>query len=136
MVKQKEVDWGWNSPLFQVRILGEFPRTGGESLFPLAWLDRAFNYDTSAAFDPVAGDTFFQMPDLSAEQGGVKVIGFDVAAGGEDKNALCFRTGLKVQNIVSWYAQDTTELLEAQDMYGKYLRKGDGEAQPFSIRMG
>ena len=123
-VRQKEIEWGGaGNPLFDVRILGEFPRTGGESLFPLAWLDRAFTYDTSQVFDPVAGDTFFQMPDLSAEQDGIGALGMDVAAGGDDKNALAYRTGLKIQNVKGWYAQDTTELLEGMGMMGNSLNQ-------------
>lgn len=123
-VRQKEVEWGGpGHPLFDVRILGEFPRMGGESLFPLAWLDRAFNYDTSQVFDPQAGTTFYQMPDLSTEQDGVQVIGMDVAAGGDDKNALAYRTGLKIQHVKGWYAQDTTELLEGRDMHGGTLNQ-------------
>lgn len=123
-VKMYEEQWGGaGHPLFDVRILGEFPRMGGESLFPLAWLDRAFEYDTSRVFDPEAGDTFFQQPDLSTEQGGVGVIGMDVAAGGDDKNALCYRTGLKVQHVTGWYAQDTTELLEGKGIMGGTLNQ-------------
>lgn len=114
---------GPGNPIFDVRILGEFPRTGGESLFPLAWLDRAFMYDTSQVFDPIAGDTITQMPDLSEELGGVQAIGMDVAAGGADKNALAYRTGLKIQHVKGWYAQDTTELLEGKDMNGRTLNQ-------------
>ena len=121
-VEMYEEEWGGaGHPLFDVRILGEFPRTGGESLFPLAWLDRAFTYDTSRAFDPIAGDTFYEMPDLSTMQDGIRALGMDVAAGGDDKNALAYRTGLKMQHVKGWYAQDTTELLEGRDMYGKEL---------------
>jgi hypothetical protein len=123
-VKLKEQEWGGpGNPLFDVRILGEFPRTGGESLFPLAWLDRAFDYDTSAVFDAEAGTTFYQMPDLSTMQNGLGAIGMDVAAGGDDRNALCYRTGLKIQAIKGWYAQDTTELLEGRSMGGDRLNQ-------------
>lgn len=116
-VEQKKMEWGETSPMFQVRILGEFPRTGGESLFPMPWLERAFNYDTSEIIDIREGTemVFSQQPDLSE---GTSAIGFDVAAQGADKNALCHRTGFKVQKVAAWYAQDTTELIEGKTMYG------------------
>lgn len=83
-VDQKRREWGENSPLYLARILGEFPKTGVQSLFPLAWMDRAFNYDTT--------DPFYPLPDLSA---GTGVIGMDIAGGGVDNNAMCYRTDRK-----------------------------------------
>lgn len=95
-VDQKREEWGENSPYFQARILGEFPRTASDSLFPLSWLDFAFNYSPE------------DMGDISH---GERVIGMDVSASGADNNAMCYRTGGKIQTIVGWPGIDTTELI-------------------------
>ncbi len=102
-VDQKRQEWGENSPLYQARILGEFPRTGTQSLFPLSWLDRAFAYDTTGE-NP--------LPDISD---GVGVLGFDVGGGGMDNNAMCYRTGGKIQAIVGWPEIDTSELVLGEE---------------------
>lgn len=98
-VEEKKQAWGENSPMYISRVLGEFPRTASDSLFPLSWLDFAFNYST----DPDNGS-----PDVSA---GESVIGMDVSASGQDNNAMCYRTGTKIQTIVGWPGIDTTELV-------------------------
>ena len=113
-VREKTIEWGVNSPMYQIRILGEFPKTGGMSMFPLAWLERAFNYetediwiDTAHGVEMVPG-----YPDLSSGEG---VMGFDVAAGGADNNALCYRDGGKVLDLQGWQEIDTSELVVAEN---------------------
>lgn len=113
-VEQKKHEWGVNSPMYQIRILGEFPKTGGMSMFPLAWLERAFNYETEDIWvDTRDGQELVRgLPDLSAGEG---VFGFDVAAGGADNNALCYRDGGKVLDLVGWQEIDTSELVIAEN---------------------
>lgn len=95
-VDQKKEEWGENSPYFLARVLGEFPRNASESLFPLSWLDYAFNYSAE---------------DMGDVSGGERVIGMDVSASGADNNAMCYRTGGKVQSIIGWPGIDTSELV-------------------------
>lgn len=113
-VEQKKHEWGVNSPMYQIRILGEFPKTGGMSMFPLAWLERAFNYETEDIWvDTRDGTELVRgLPDLSIGEG---VFGFDVAAGGADNNALCYRDGGKVKDLVGWQEVDTSELVVAEN---------------------
>lgn len=113
-VEQKRVDWGENSPMWSVRILGEFPRVGGESLFPLMWLDRAFAYDTQDIIDIDAGTVIKQMPELMYAAGGATVMGVDVGGGG-DNNAFAVRTGLKLVNVYGWPEDDTSEIVSDGD---------------------
>ena len=115
-VKQKEVEWGEQSPLFQARILGEFPSVSGMSMFPLAWLQRAFEYDTS---DQVYNEELKQytlapnpLPDLTD---GGSAIGLDVAAGGADNNAICYRVGGKVIALQAWTDVDTSEIVAGEE---------------------
>lgn len=109
-VEAKRFDWPEQSPMWQVRILGEFPRVGGESLYPLRWLDRAFQYDTSDIIDIEAGTVLKQMPDLLNRDGGVTVMGVDVG-GGRDNNAFAVRTGHKLQAVYGWPEDDTSEIV-------------------------
>ena len=40
-VEGRREDWGESSPVFQSRVLGEFPDVGDRSLFPLRWVEAA-----------------------------------------------------------------------------------------------
>lgn len=90
---QKLREWGENSAYYKARVLGEFPENVSDSLFPLAWMERAFNCEDES---------------LAVGEG---VIGFDIALGGVDNNALCYRTGGKVHELRSWQEIDTTKLV-------------------------
>lgn len=116
-VQQKLIDWGEQTPMAQVRIYGEFPRSGGDSLYPLAWLDRAFDYDTSIPIDPETGDlvivegtTVTQMPELAYKDNAFTVMGVDIG-GGTDNNAFAVRTGHKLLNVYGWPEDDTSEIV-------------------------
>lgn len=87
-VERKRVEWGEDSPMWQSRILGEFPKTGSDSLYPLAWIERAFQ-------------------DRDLPGSGEKVIAMDVARKGGDSNALCLRQGEKLLKLSVWNAPDT-----------------------------
>lgn len=116
-VQQKLADWGEQSPMSMVRIYGEFPRVGGESLFPLSWLDRAFEYDTSIPLDPETGDfiiqegtTMHQMPELVWKDNSMTAMGVDIG-GGMDNNAFAVRTGHKLIQVYGWPEDDTSDIV-------------------------
>jgi phage terminase large subunit len=110
-VQQKAIDWGESSPMYIVRVLGEFPRVGGDSLFPLMWLDRAFEYSTASVIDPETGEYGPQeMPDLVTAAGGMTAMGVDIG-GGADHNAFAVRTGLKLLKVYGWPEDDTSEIV-------------------------
>lgn len=96
-VMQKREEWGEASSYYQARVLGEFPANVSDSLFPLPWLERAFNRE----------------PEYASE--GEGVIGFDIAVGGVDKNALAYKTGGKLHALSSWQEIDTTKLIHEGD---------------------
>lgn len=41
-VADRRADWGEDSPLYQSRVLAEFPTSSEDSLIPLAWIHQAF----------------------------------------------------------------------------------------------
>lgn len=89
-VDAKLVDWGEDSPLYQSRILGEFPKTGSDALYPLAWLEAAFDGRNSP--DSITGE---------------RVVAMDVARKGADSNAICAREGMSLTDIEAFVNPDT-----------------------------
>ncbi len=89
-VDAKLVDWGEDSPLYQSRILGEFPKTGSDALYPLAWLEAAFDGRNTPS--SVQGE---------------RVIAMDVARKGADSNAICAREGMSMTDIEAFVDPDT-----------------------------
>ncbi len=119
-VEQKEQEWGVDSPLYQARVLGEFPKTGLASLFPLHWMERAFEYKTQSSMESIieggvpTGEFEYVpgMPDVSA---GVRSLGLDVSGSGMDNNAMCMMTGRKLQAIAGWPTVDASLILGDDD---------------------
>jgi hypothetical protein len=110
-VEQKMFEWGEDSPMYQARVLGEFPKVGMAALFPLHWMERAFNYSTDGHWEPVVDGEMEWIegyPDLSV---GPASIGLDVAGSGMDNNAMCYFTGKKLQDIAGWAGLDSSEIL-------------------------
>jgi len=81
--------WGEDNPLWQVRVMGEFPEEDEFTLIPLAWLERAQNLE----LDPV----------------GKKVFGIDIGRSGADESILVVRHGDVVTSIDSWVKHTTMD---------------------------
>jgi len=43
-VEQRKAEWGEESPLYQSRVLGEFPTEGDDTLIRLSWVEQAFQF--------------------------------------------------------------------------------------------
>ena len=67
-VEERKAEWGETSPLFQAKVLGQFPVEGSDTLIPLSWVERAVNAVTE-------GDAR-------------KSVGCDVARFGEDETVI------------------------------------------------
>jgi phage terminase large subunit len=85
-VRERYGEW-WNgspeqSPLWQARVLGEFPSASSNALIPLAWLEAA----RRSAADP----------------GGDLIIGVDVAGPGRDKTAAVACAGGAIVDVATW----------------------------------
>lgn len=40
-IKEREIEWGKDSPIFKARVLGEFPKETDDTLIPLSWVENS-----------------------------------------------------------------------------------------------
>jgi hypothetical protein len=103
-VDDKRDRWGEQSPLYRVKVLGEFV-DAEDGLIPLSWV-RAANQRWHAWSDAGA-----------REVGGRRIIAVDVARYGEDATVLALREGDVIRELQVHHKLDTTQttsLVEAQ----------------------
>ena len=93
-VEDAKVNWGEDSPMYQIRVLGEFPSESEDTLISLKTIENAVE-----AKDPV----------LSVEDGEPVELGVDVARFGSDRTVICVRQGDRVIDIASYTKKDTME---------------------------
>jgi len=82
--------YGENSPVYRVRVLGEFPDQNAKGLIALAWVESALDRD----MEPV----------------GQAVAGLDVGRGG-DPSALVVEQGNVFTRLHEWHTPDTMDLV-------------------------
>jgi hypothetical protein len=88
----KYVRWKPESPAYQVRVAGNFPDLGVDTVIPLSWIQAA-------------QDRWYDMEPT----GDVRKIGADIAWYGDDKTVLAPRLGNKVMSLKKYSKQGTTE---------------------------
>lgn len=81
--------WGPDSPLYQSKVLGEFPATSVDTLIPMAWIQRA------------------QLKELP-EGGWPRKLGVDVARFGTDRSVIYERQGGRIRLISDRNGEATT----------------------------
>lgn len=94
------------SPIFSAKVRGIFPTSSNTGVIPLGWVQLAVNrwHDYTEAIKKAERDlTVFPMAR------GRRVVGIDVARGGEDENALAIRQGNYVSSIERFRNADTIE---------------------------
>jgi phage terminase large subunit len=84
-VKEKYFEWGPGHPLWESRVLGNFPLQSDDALFSLTWLEQA---------------------KLRTEGDGELCAGVDVAGPGEAETVLCVRSGPRIILIRAWAGSD------------------------------
>ena len=84
-VKEKYFEWGPGHPLWEARVLGQFPTQSEDALLSLTWLEQAR---------------------LRTEGDGELVAGLDVAGPGEAETVLCVRRGPKIVLLKAWAKSD------------------------------
>ena len=89
-VADAEQNWGTESYLYQVKVMGEFPNESEDTLISLKLVESAASEDRMA----VPTDDFIE-------------VGVDVARFGSDKTAICVRRGNKIVSLESFGRQDT-----------------------------
>ena len=88
-IEERRQEWGEDNPLYQIRVLGEFPQQGIDTLIPLNWITQAIKRECKAE--------------------GIKVLGVDIARYGDDETVACLRQGGKLIKIWRWSKQDTMQ---------------------------
>lgn len=86
-VEERRQEWGEDSPLFQSKVMGNFPEQGTDTLIPLNKIESAVNRE---------------LPDV-----GNVVIGADVARYGSDKTIFAARRGYKTYPLEKHSSQST-----------------------------
>jgi ribosomal protein S27AE len=84
-VREKYSEWGPGHPLWESRVLGNFPQQSEDALLSLTCLEQA---------------------KLRTEGDGEIVAGLDVAGPGEDETVLCVRQGPRIILLRSWAHPD------------------------------
>jgi phage terminase large subunit len=87
-VKEKYYEWGEGHPLWESRVLGEFPKQGEDALLSLSWLEAAKDRE------PLAKST------------DKVVAGLDVAGPGEAETSLTVRRGPDIILHKQWPKED------------------------------
>ncbi|MEE8045543.1 MAG: DEAD/DEAH box helicase family protein, partial [Dehalococcoidia bacterium] len=88
-VADAEENWGSESYLYQVRVMGEFPTESEDTLIPLKLIEAA-----------IAGS-------MEDSGDGVLQVGVDVARFGSDRTAICVRRGGQIVSLESFHREDT-----------------------------
>lgn len=93
--EKRRLQWGEGSAVYRNRVLGEFHSSDEDGVIPLAWVDAAI--ERWKAWDESG----------RPEQDGLKVIGVDVARGGEDTTVQALRHGVVVSELRKTSKEDT-----------------------------
>lgn len=102
-VEDKKERWGERSPLYKIKVLGEFVEDDANALIPMSWVRAAIGR-WNAWFD---SDAHAQ----GEQPRGRRVLGVDVALQGEDLTAIATRQGdVVLQAIETWSGLDTIEI--------------------------
>jgi hypothetical protein len=91
-VREKYYEWGPGHPLWESRVLGNFPVQSDRSLLSLEWLEKA----RLREIEPVAPDGYYE--DIHG--------GLDVAGPGEDETVLVLRRGNRIILLEAWTDTD------------------------------
>ena len=88
--------WGTESPVYQARVLGEFPSQEPDALISLTWVEAARLQELSISYEDEDGK----------KQEYEKIGGLDVAWTGADDSALFIRQGPVVLEGEWWHGHD------------------------------
>lgn len=86
-IEERRKEWGEDSPLWQAKVLGQFPDEGDDTLIPLSWAEACVGLD------------------LGTE--GEKRLGVDVARYGSDMTVFCTVLGKTVLPLEAVNKKDT-----------------------------
>lgn len=116
-VESRRRTWGETSPLFQVRVLGQFARLSGDTVMDLGAVE-----DAQARTLPVA---------VPAQQNDA-VIGCDVARFGSDRTIIASRHGARIRIREAYSGRDTTHTAARVAHWSRVLRE-ESKAHPLIV---
>lgn len=99
-VDQGRIDYGEGSPLWQARVLGQFPDRLDDTLIPIAWVERAGEREPARA--------------------GEIVVGADFARGGSDSTVFVARHGL---NLFAGEEYNQKNTMEAAGLLVQFCKR-------------
>jgi phage terminase large subunit len=95
-VKEKYREWGPGHPLWESRVMGNFPTDDPQALIPLQYAEQARLRQVAAA-----------------DSGELFEAGIDVADGGDNETVLCVRQGSRIVLMQAWTRRDPRGEVEA-----------------------
>ena len=93
-VEEERDKWGERSAYYQARVLGEFPQSAENAVFPLEIIEAACNRGDAVAEARRRGD----LPDIIEDEKD-KSLGWDIAREGKDKSVILSLWGNVVHGI-------------------------------------
>jgi len=97
-IEDRKAEYGEESPIYQARVLGEFPEEGSNQVFGAVLVDRAMDPDKYAA--AVKDSDAARLP---------TILALDVARFGSNRTVLVTRRGGVVEQPRAWVGQDTNK---------------------------
>jgi phage terminase large subunit len=92
-VEARRLEWGEDSDAWRVRVLGEFPKLGDNTLVALEWIEAAEKRQTQKP-----------KPDRNQTE---TILGLDVARYGSAETVAAVRRGDTLERIEAWHGMDT-----------------------------
>ena len=95
--------WGRESPVYEARVLGNFPTQGDRAVIPLAYIEASMAaWEDARAGEPIE-------------------LGCDIAAEGDDRNAVAVAAGRKVIHLETWSEPNTMRTAERiRDIFERF----------------
>lgn len=90
-VEHKKRIWGENDARYLSKVMGEFPKDGGNGFFPQSAIDKS--YDTVIEDDPAAP----------------LILGVDIARWGQDESVIAANRGGRVRVVDTWAKCDLVD---------------------------
>ncbi len=87
-VDEKKAQWGEDSPLFQIKCLGEFPSNPVDTVIPLAWIRRAASV-------------------IRHRERPRRIMAVDVARFGDDRTVCYYLEETDIRDAMVWNQKDT-----------------------------
>ncbi|MFQ5965673.1 MAG: terminase large subunit domain-containing protein [Candidatus Scalinduaceae bacterium] len=89
--EKRRQEWGEDSPIYQSRVLGEWPVEGEDTLIPLSWCERAVKNE------------------VQTNEKSVTLISIDCARFGSDQTVIMCLRGSKLLDVDSFQGKDLME---------------------------